>query len=202
VLAEETVTHTTNNKHKHMLLAQIAGYPGAGKTTLCATLRALYGDDRLLVIDTDDAVGDLTAFVEGASARSNVPVIAVGTFGLDPGHQPNGYPVFASHFYWWLDVPLEECMERALRRQVAACHERLDGFVALQKSQTAEETSLWLNNYLNAKVRGAQWKGLKDLFLNETNDAHERLFEVRTADEILLVLRSALGEPSEHPPKE
>lgn len=177
-----------------MLLAQIAGYPGAGKTRLCATLRALYGD-RLLVIDTDDAVGDMTAFVDGLSARSNVPVVAIGTFGLDPGHQPNGYPVFASQFYWWLDVPLDICMERALRRQIIACHERFDRFMTLQRDQTVEETTDWLNDYLNVKFRAARWQGLKDYFLNFTNEADQRIFEPRSEDNILQVLRSALGMP-------
>lgn len=176
-----------------MLLAQIVGYPGAGKTHLCETLRRLYGD-KLTVVDTDDAVGDIRTFVDEISSRSMVPVVAIGTFGLAPDQQPDGYPVFASHFYWWMNVPLNVCMERALKRQIQVCQDHVERFVALQHNQSTQETSEWLNEYMNMKHRGSRWEGLRTYFLSRTSDdTQESLFEERTADDILAALCCALG---------
>ncbi len=176
-----------------MLLAQIAGYPGAGKTRLCATLKRLYGAS-LTVIDTDTILGNVEEGVNRISRESRVHVVAVGTFGLEPDLQPAGYPVFTSNFYWWLDVPLDLSMERALKRQIKACRNNFDKFLKLQRSKTSQEISAWLNEYMNMKYRGERWRGLKDYFMNYKNDEGQLLFEPRQETEILEALKCALGK--------
>lgn len=146
----------------------------------------------LTVIDTDDIINDITANIDRIRRTSNVPVIAIGTFGLEPATQKE-YPVFPSYYYWWLNVPLDVCMERALKRQVDACYNNFDRFVDLQRSKSSSEISAWLSEYMNMKHRGDQWKDLKSYFLNYKNDEGDLLFEMRSENEILDSLSHAIG---------
>lgn len=165
------------------LLAQIAGYPGSGKTTICGLINQLYRD--IVAIDTDDILSqgkDIRTEVNNfLHKNSDANVVLIGTFGYSPDEQKDEYPIFPAKYHWWLNMPLDVCMERALKRQVKACFTNYEKFLQLQKDKTMEEMSTWLNEYMNMKYRAKQWEKMKSLFL-------EHSFAEYSEDEIFAAL--------------
>lgn len=161
------------------IVAQIAGFPGAGKTYLSERLAQTLHRSDVVVYDTDDLLWKANhsdpqkvqqrfrrLMLQYAARNPDKKIVFVGTFGFNPEFQQTYYAVLDGVALFWMDVPLELATERAIARyvshQMGTPNQRI---ASMRKLRSEAAVSCLLNEQLNPFCRDATWGAMKGVFL-------------------------------------
>ncbi len=165
------------------ILAQIAAYPGAGKTYMARALMEEYKGSALLIRDTDDmlvqagsAAGNnrekfrklfLKKMRDFAKKNSSKFIVFVGTFGYDPVWQAGYYPVLDDTTLLWMNVSIKVAVEQSITRFLTEKMKDPVKWIKTLRKLGSEKIHEHFDDQLNPITREEIWKDLKPVFLKK-----------------------------------